>query len=129
LENRNKENFTLVDDANEVTQLVARHWKRSALPVTESGNRYPTEQERRTDYKWEPIVRRHVSKLANSLDEPFLILHAIPRHGATERLDYAAVVTVSAPKFNGDLNDEVLRRFPALQPIRLRSEAEIRVQI
>jgi hypothetical protein len=74
-------------------------------------------------------VRRHVSKLANSLDEPFLILHAIPRHGATERLDYAAVVTVSAPKFNGDLNDEVLRRFPALQPIRLRSEAEIRVQI
>ncbi|MGP8202186.1 MAG: S8 family serine peptidase [Limisphaerales bacterium] len=120
----------LDDAASEAAQLVAHGWKRSELPTSESGNRYPKEQDRRTlDYKWEPIVRRHISKMADSLNEPFLILHAIPRNGATARLDYAAVVTISAPQFIGDLHDAVLRRFAALQPIRLRSEAEIRVQI
>jgi hypothetical protein len=57
------------------------------------------------------------------------VLHAIPRNGATARFDYAAVVTITAPKFNGDLYDAVLRRFTALQPIRLRTEAELRIQI
>jgi hypothetical protein len=120
----------LDDSASEAAQLLEQGWKRSELPTSESGNMYPTEQDRRAiDYKWEPIVRRFVSKLADSLNEPFLILHAIPRNGATARLDYAAVVTISAPQFSGDLHDAVLRRFSALQPIRLRSEAEIRVQI
>jgi hypothetical protein len=120
----------LDDDKTEAGRLVADGWKQSESPASESGNRYPTEQCRRTvDYKWEPVVRRHVSKLADSLHEPFLILHAIPRNGATGRLDYAAVVTISASRYSGDLHDAVLRRFPALQPIRVRSEAEIRVQI
>jgi hypothetical protein len=120
----------LDDDAAEAAELTADGWKRSELPASESGNNYPTEQDRRAmDYKWEPLVRRHVSKLAGSLHEPFLILHAIPRNGATARLDYAAVVTISASKFSGDLHDAVLRRFTALQPIRLRAETEIRVRI
>jgi hypothetical protein len=120
----------LDDDVAEAGQLAADGWKRSEFPVSESGNRYPTEQDRRAlEYKWEPMVRRHISKLAGSLHEPFLILHAIPRNGATARLDYAAVVTISASNYSGDLHDAVLRRFTALQPIRLRSEAEIRVQI
>jgi hypothetical protein len=120
----------LDNDVAEAGQLVADGWKRSEFPVSESGNRYPTEQDRRAlDYKWEPMVRRHISKLAGSLHEPFLILHAIPRNGATARLAYAAVVTISASKYSGDLQDAVLRRFTALQPIRLRAETEIRVQI
>ena len=120
----------LDDDKAEAGRLIADGWKRSELPASESGSQYPTEQDRRAlEYKWEPLVRRRVSKLAGSLHEPFLILHAIPRNGASARLDYAAVVTISAVDFDGDLHDAVLRRFTALQPIRLRSEAEIRVQI
>jgi hypothetical protein len=117
------------DDAAEIRRLRADGWKKSALPVSESGNQYPSESERRVQYKWEAIVRRSKSKLATSLHEPFLVLHAIPRHGATSRLDYAAIVTISAPKFTGDLYDVVIRRFTALQPVRLRTEAELRVQI
>lgn len=119
----------LLDDAEEIRTLLAQGWKRSALPVSESGNQYPSESERRTQYKWEAIVRRSKSKLAASLHEPFLVLHAIPRHGATSRLEYAAIVTISAPKFTGDLYEAVIRRFSALQPVRLRTEAELRVQI
>jgi hypothetical protein len=119
----------VADDAAEVTQLLSKGWKASGFPASESGNIYPTEPERRLDYKWEPIVRRKVSKLSDSLHEPFLLLHAIPRNGATARIEYAAVVTISAPKYGGDLYDAVLRRFTALQPIRIRTEAELRIQI
>ncbi len=117
------------EDATEIRRLTAEGWKKSALPVSESGNQYPPESERRAQYKWEAIVRRSKSKLATSLHDPFLVLHAIPRHGSTGRLEYAAVVTLSARKFTGDLYDAVIRRFAALQPVRLRTEAELRVQI
>jgi len=122
--------INVVERASELSDLYADGWKRPEFPAPESGNKYPTEHERRTlDYKWETIVRRSVSKRANSLSEPFLILHAIPRNGASERFDYAAVVTISAPRFSGDLYNAVLREFHALQPIRLRSEAELRITI
>lgn len=118
----------LHDDAAEVASLKAQGWKVSKFPVSGSGNKYE-EDRRALDFKWEPIVRRVASKRALSLHEPFLVLHAIPRHNAVGRVNYAAVVTVAAPKFEGDLYDAVLRYKPALQPIRLRTESEIRVKI
>ncbi|MGC3990844.1 MAG: S8 family peptidase [Chthoniobacteraceae bacterium] len=117
------------EEANQIRTLIADGWKKSVLPVSESANQYPSESERRAQYKWEAIVRRSKLKFATSIHEPFLVLHAIPRHGATSRLEYAAVVTISAKKFDGDLYDAVRRRFTALQPVRLRTEAELRVQI
>jgi len=119
----------LQDDAVKVNDLISAGWRKGSMPVSESGNTYPTEAERRADYKWEPIVRRTTTKRASSLLEPFLVLHAIPRNSSPSRMDYAAVVTISAPKCSSDLYDAVLRRFTALQPIRMRTEAEIRVQI
>ena len=120
----------LIDDAALVAELKRKGWKQSLLPVSESGNIYATEHEKRAlDYKWEPVVRRVAGKMATSLHEPFLVLHAIPRHNAAGRVSYAATVTISAPKFEGDLYNAVLRSRPALQPIRLRSEAEIRIKI
>lgn len=119
-----------VRDAAEITELLDDGWKESAYPSSASGNAYKTEHERRAlDCKWEPIVRRRVSKLGGSVEEPFLVLHAIPRNGATVRMDYAAVVTISAPRYRGDLYDAVLRRYTALQPIRVRTQAELRVRI
>jgi hypothetical protein len=54
---------------------------------------------------------------------------AIGRHAHVARFDYAVAVTISAPKFEGDLFKEIVTRYPVLQPIRLRTEAEIRVSI
>jgi len=81
----------LKDDAAEIASLSAKGWKRSHFPATASGNIYSTEQEKRLDYKWEPVVRRSVNKRAGSFHEPFLVLHAIPRHGVGGRVNYAAV--------------------------------------
>lgn len=117
------------NDAVDIKKLLARGWKKSALPVSDSGNKYQTEGERRSKYKWETIVRRETSKRATSLDEPFLVLHTIPRHGVSSRLDYVAIVTIAAPKFSGDLYDAVVKRFTALQQVRVRTQTELRVRI
>lgn len=116
-------------DAAAIAALLAQGWKKSEFPASESGNTYLDEMARRLDCKWEPLVRRRLTKYAEKTLDPFLTLHAIGRNNATERFEYVAIITVEAPKFEGDLYDRVRTRYPALVPIRLRSEAEIRVRI
>jgi len=117
-------------DKGVIEQLLSRRWIQSSFPLSESGNAYRDEaQRRKVDCLWEPIVRRAVSKRVMNLEEPFLDLHAIARHGECNRFDYVAVVTIRAEKFKGDLYTKVREKYPALAPIRLRTEAEIRVQI
>jgi hypothetical protein len=121
--------FHIRDDKDKIASL-GRGWRKSAFPAPRSGNCYPTEQEKRAvDYKWDTLVRRAVSLRADSLHKPFLVLHAIARHSLVDRFPYAAVVTISASGFAGDLHNEIVRRFPVLQPIRIRTESEIRVRI
>jgi len=61
--------------------------------------------------------------------EPFLTLQAIGRNGARDPFDYVVVVTVRAEKYEGDIYTAIRNEYPALAPIRLRTEAETRVQI
>lgn len=119
----------LVSDNAEVQALKASGWKQSEWPLSESGNKYQDEDERRLDCKWESIVRRAKSKRADKVESPFMTLHAIGRNGASDRFDYVVVVTLEAPKFTGDLYTEIRQQYPALVPIRLRTEAETRIQI
>ena len=116
-------------DKAQITQLLSKGWKQASFPVSESGNKYRDGQGAKIDCLWEPTVRRSLSKYAKSLDEPFLTLHAMSRNSASDRFDYVAVVTVRAEKFQGDLYTKIRQRYPALAPIRVRTEAEIRVQI
>lgn len=118
----------LVDDAQEIQSLLDSGWKQSGFPKTASGNRYRTDEQRKEDCTWEPVVRRTVSKKAESYESPFLLLHAIPRHGTKGRVDYAVIVTITATS-DVDLYGAVLKAYPALQPVRLRSESELRIKI
>ncbi|BBO34172.1 S8 family peptidase [Lacipirellula parvula] len=120
----------LINDKAEVKELLKERWTQSTFPLTESGNEYKDELAKRAlDCKWEPLVRRTKSKMASSIFEPFMTLHAIGRNGASARFDYAVVLTITAEKFKGDLYAEIRHKYPALAPIRVRTEAEIRVQI
>lgn len=120
----------LDDDLASVQRLLKANWKCASFPLSESGNEYKTEGEKRAiDCKWEPVVRRTKSKMAKSIHDPFMTIHAIGRNGAKERFDYVVVVTLRASSYSGDLYSDIRARFPALSPIRLRTEAEIRVQI
>ena len=126
---RTAKRLHIKNDADEIKSLLAQKWKKSEMPLTDS-SKYRTEhQQRSSEQKWEPLVKKLVRKDAESLRNPFLVLHAIPRQGASGRLDFAAVVSIHAPKFGGDLHDIILRKYPALQPVRLRAETELRVQV
>jgi hypothetical protein len=119
-----------IQDEKAAISALGGGWKRSEFPATRSGNKYPTEHEKRDqEYKWDTIVRRSVSARVASLHQPFLVLHAIGRHSQVNRFPYAAVVTISAPKFTADLHNEIVRKYPVLQPIRIKSQAEIRIRV
>lgn len=120
----------LDDNAKEIATLVSAGWKQAAFPLTESGNQYRSEQDRRAlDCKWEPVVRRTITKYAKSIREPFMTIHAIGRNGASDRFDYVVVVTLGDSSYAGDLYTDIRTSYPALVPIRVRTEAEIRVPI
>jgi subtilisin family serine protease len=122
--------FHLDEDATEIHRLLKAGWKCASFPESESGNQYKTENDKRAiDCKWEPVVLRTKSKLAKNIHDPFMTIHAIGRNGAKDRFDYVVVVTLQASKYDGDLYHDIRTRFPALSPIRLRTEAELRVQI
>jgi hypothetical protein len=117
-------------EKSEVATLIAKRWKQSLFPATDSGNSYKDERTRRAiDCKWEPVVRRDLAKMGSSIWRPFLTLQAIGRNGFPDQFGYVVVVTVCAPHYPNDLYTDVRTQFPALVPIRVRTEAEIRVQI
>ncbi len=128
---RPHENLHLVDDASKISALVAQGWKVSSFPATESGNQYPTEKQRRDAYKWDTIVQRKKGKRYDSLSDPYLVLHGIGRNEAksTTPLHYAAVVTVTIPKYPGNLYTEIRNSHVLLEPIRLKALSEILVPI
>lgn len=116
------------DDHKEIDELEELGWTRSEFPVSGSGNQYKSEEEARLDCKWEPIVRHQISKRAKGIHNPFLVLHAIGRNSFLAPMRYVAIVTISTPK-NDDLYDAIRRRYPALAPIRVRTQNEIRIKI
>jgi hypothetical protein len=127
---KQKKTLDIESDQVEATRLIAQGWKKSALPDSDSGNKYKNEVDRRAiDCKWEPVVRREIGKMASGLWKPFLTLQCIGRNIVPDRFDYAVVVTVSVRNYHGDLYTDIRTKFPALAPIRVRTEAEIRVQI
>lgn len=125
-----KKTLHIVTDEKLMKRLLAEGWKQASFPNTVSGNTYRDEKDRRAlDCKWESIVRRQKRMRGTGLDSPFLTLHAIGRNQARDRFDYVVVASLRAKKYTGDLYAEVRNRFPALMPIRLRTEAETRIQI
>lgn len=50
------------------------------------------------------------------------------RNGSTDRIDYA-VVTISVPKYQGTLYEDILNEFKILESIDNRSRNEIMIQL
>ncbi|MCX5684290.1 MAG: hypothetical protein NT049_11470, partial [Planctomycetota bacterium] len=127
---RGKRILDVEADKAEVDRLLGIGWTKSAFPHSDSGNNYRNEADRRAlECKWEPVVRRELTKNATSVCHPFLTIQAIGRNTVPDRFDYVVVVTVRASKYDGDLYTDIRTLYPALTPIRVRTEAEIRVQI
>jgi hypothetical protein len=119
----------IVHDADEISQLISEGWTRSVLPVSRSMENFQTEQARRAELKWDTVVKRWDSMRVSSLRNPFLVLHGMGRNGNTDRLDYAVIVTISAPRYQGNLYEDILAENRLLEPIAIRPINEILVPI
>lgn len=126
-----KKRVHLERDQAEIARLKSLAWAVSPWPKSDSGNIYKSELQRRSEFKWDTIVHRSVSKLYTSLHEPFLLLHGMSRNGisSADRIDFAVVVTVHIPKYKGNLYYDVLRQYNRLEPIRLKAINEIMIPV
>lgn len=115
----------IVEDAEEVQQFLDQGYQLSTLPVSKSTNYYHTEQARRGELKWDTVVHRWIRMRSSSLRNPFLVLHGMGRNSGTDRMDYALIVTFSAPRYQGSLYEDILAEYRALQLIQLRAVNEI----
>ena len=95
--------------------------------------KYATEEERRSDLgKWETVLHGNKSMLGSSLDNPVFDIHYNAREACgpttnAEKIRYALIITVEAPK-HADLYNEILRAYAkTLIPIQPKVTLPVRV--
>ncbi|XXT16690.1 S8 family peptidase [Sorangium sp. So ce429] len=119
--------LNIVADAAKCQKLEANGWKRGALPVSDTRKGKNEATLRAADGKWETVLRSSRAKRSTSVSEPLLTV-AVQGRGDWDQKDpslrarFAAVLTVDAPKYNGDLYTEVREAWDMLQPLRLRGQ-------
>lgn len=121
--------LNIIDAQEEIQQLLNEGYVQGGLPVSGSTEQYQTELARRGELKWDTVVKKWKRMRVSSLENPFLVLHGMGRNGSTDRIDYAVVVTISVPKYQGNLYEEILNEFKVLEPIDIRSRNEIMIQL
>jgi hypothetical protein len=96
--------------------------------------KYATEQERRSDLgKWETVLHGTKGMLGNSLANPVFDIHYNAREAGgratgADKIRYALIITVEAPK-HADLYNEILRAYATtLVPIQPQVSLPIRVR-
>lgn len=95
--------------------------------------KYATEEERRSDMgKWETVLHGNKSMRGSSLDNPVFDIHYNAREAggpttSAEKIRYALIITVEAPK-HADLYNDILRAFAkTLVPIQPKVTLPVRV--
>ena len=95
--------------------------------------KYATEEERRSDMgKWETVLHGAKSMRGTSLKNPVFDIHYNAREAGgratgAEKIRYALIITVEAPK-HVDLYNEILRAYAkTLVPIQPQVSLPIRV--
>jgi subtilisin family serine protease len=127
--NKSSKTLHVVNDAEEIASLIEDGWSISSLPASSSPEQYQTEQARRGELKWDTVVKKWKRMRVTSLERPSLVLHGMGRNGSAERMDYATVITISVPRYQGNLHEDILNEYSVLEPVFIRNRNEIMVPI
>lgn len=121
----------LIDDAAEIEDMLSNGWIQSKVPASYSlySNKYKTEQDRKTNFKWDTIIKRKCGKNYLNVESPYLVLHAMDRFVKEEQDDvyYAVVVTVKYLTFEGDAYNLTLENYNKLQVANIRAMNELMI--
>jgi Subtilase family len=111
-----------------LNRLLEQGWKISRFPVTNAPIKPKTEEERKADYKWDTVLRKESTLMYSSLQDPYLILHAMDRYiddNSSDFFNYAVVITVEYLNYKGDAYQETLKQFNLLEQANVRARNEI----
>ena len=96
--------------------------------------KYATEEERRSDLgKWETVLHGSKRMRGSSLDNPVFDIHYNAREAGgravgAEKIRYALIISVEAPK-HADLYNDILRAYAkTLVPIQPQVSLPIRIR-
>jgi len=118
-------------EKNVMDELLADGWLMSRNPSSYSlfSNKYKTEQERKQNFKWDTIIKRRAVLKYDSLQNPYLILHAMNRLGSDDDfVNYAAVVTLDYVNCDKDVYDLTTKFYNKLEVARIKTLNEIYVK-
>ena len=123
----------LDEDAAEIDALTAAGWEISEMPITTQ--KKETEQKlRQNQAKWDTVIRDMTGKDADNILDPALTISILGR-GEWDEADpslsarFAAVLTVDAPKYNGDLYLDTMHAWNKLKPLTIRPDLDNRVRV
>ena len=118
-----KINMLNPNSAELAQELVNQGYTRSEHPVSHPAKRNWDEKDlRNKDLKWDTIISKQLSMRGASLSSPYLALHAIGRNDfKDDKIRYFAVISISAPKFEGSLYNAILQSYRNLAPIEIRN--------
>lgn len=125
-------NLHLEKDAAKIAKLIKEGWSQSDYPLTSSNStsspaKFLKESELRADLKWDTTDHRVNKKIATGVDDPFFIVHAMARgkNADKQKVKYALILTVEAPKSKIDIYDKVLNKYTALAPVSVEIKTNV----
>lgn len=123
--------LNIKSDKIEIKALEAKGWRRSLLPASTSHKRTTEHHRRLHESKWETTVcaTRNRDK---DITEPALTVSVVPR-GPWETEDsvqasYAAILSVRAPKYDGDLYAAMVNAHQRLRAVAINAPVPIIIQ-
>ena len=109
-------------------ELIKAGYTRSALPITKSAKDASEAGRRAIDFKWDTVVKKEITMMPSSLNEPYLLLHAMIRKETNAEIRYNVAVSVSVPEYKGDLLAQTVNSYPMLVPIRIESTNKMEIR-
>ncbi|GAB2987497.1 hypothetical protein GCM10027049_29290 [Mucilaginibacter puniceus] len=122
----------VVKDADVAANLELSGWKKSANPITEGGpSPFASEADLKKELKWDSVDGRRLNKMAAGINTPSLYVHAIARghRYENEKIKFAITLTVEASSAPYDIYSKVISEYPALVPIKIKSEAIVSITV
>ena len=119
-------------DTERIADLMGEGWTKSLQPAADSRRAKDERSLRAAEAKWDTVLRGRLGKNAASIEQPFVTVSMLGR-GEWDHTDsniqarFAAVLTVQAPKYSGDLYEQVTHAFVKLQPLRVRVPVTVQV--
>ena len=126
-----KINITKPENSILIEELLQNGYKMSSMPVSSPAKKGRSETElRNKDLKWDTVIKKNKSMRASSLLNPFITVHAMGRNGFEhQKIRYFIAITIDAPKYKGNLYDNIMQTYTSLVPVEIRNINKVMVPV